>query len=203
MKWYNAARDTLPGDSGKVILSVRGIYHQALYDKENNIFVYEDSGKIKVLEKTNDQVYWYRIPLPEKIHKETFKIVIADDDIDEQVFIKSAIATCKHRIFVDSVFNGVQLLDYLLKRNGYEAVESLPDLILLDLNMPVMDGFSFLQAFQKINLPRKDQVSIIIVTSSHDPKDMARAKQMGVTKYLTKPLTEESLFEALNEASGV
>ena len=61
-----------------------------------------------------------------------------------------------------------------------------------------MDGFSFLEAFQKLKLPKKEQVSIIIVTSSEDPKDMARAKQMGITTYLTKPLSRETLLRALD-----
>lgn len=96
---------------------------------------------------------------------------------------------------IHTALNGKEALDLL--NNYYMGTASFPDVILLDLNMPVMDGFSFLEAFQKINLPRKENVSIIIVTSSHDPHDMARAKALGITHYLTKPLSEESLLGAL------
>ena len=61
--------------------------------------------------------------------------------------------------------------------------------------MPVMDGFAFLEAFQRLKLPRKDAVNIIIVTSSDDARD--RAKEMGITRYLTKPLSEANLISAL------
>jgi CheY-like chemotaxis protein len=91
--------------------------------------------------------------------------------------------------------NGKEALDLL--NRYYMGSSSLPDVILLDLNMPVMDGFSFIEAFKKLNLPRKEKVSIIILTSSQDPRDMARAKNMGITHFLSKPLTEEALLNAL------
>lgn len=92
-------------------------------------------------------------------------------------------------------------------RNGQEAIEllnqyltgttALPDIIFLDLNMPVMDGFAFLEAFKRMNMPGKEKISIIIVTSSQDPKDIQRAKDLGVDHYLSKPITEEGIKTAL------
>lgn len=101
---------------------------------------------------------------------------------------------------IQTALNGQEALDLL--NNYYMGTAARPDVILLDLNMPVMDGFSFLEAFQKISWPRKHKVCIIIVTSSHNPKDMARAKQMGVAHYLTKPLSQESLLEALQACNA-
>lgn len=66
----------------------------------------------------------------------------------------------------------------------------LPELILLDVYMPILDGFGFLEAYTKKDYPEKDKVTIIALSSSHDPKDMERMKQFGVTKYMTKPLEE-------------
>ena len=63
--------------------------------------------------------------------------------------------------------------------------------------MPVMDGFGFMEAFKKLKLPKKENVSIVIVTSSADPNDLRRAKEMGITAYLTKPVTREALLQAL------
>jgi CheY-like chemotaxis protein len=123
-------------------------------------------------------------------------ILLVDDDnifnfLNTKLLQASGIASEIH-----TAVNGQEALDLL--NNYYTGFSSLPDVILLDLNMPVMDGFSFLEAFQKLKLPKKEQVSIIIVTSSEDPKDMARAKQMGITKYLTKPVSRETLLRALD-----
>jgi len=96
---------------------------------------------------------------------------------------------------IHTAVNGEEALDLI--NNYYSGSSSLPDFILLDLNMPVMDGFAFLEAFKRLNLPRKENVRIIIVTSSQNPADMARAKQMGITRYLSKPLSRESLLSAL------
>jgi len=122
-------------------------------------------------------------------------VLLVDDDkvfnfLNTKILQKMGMANEIH-----TALNGQQALDLL---NNYDmGATSLPDVILLDLNMPVMDGFSFLQAFKNINLAGKENVNIVVVTSSQDPKDMARAKEMGVTQYLTKPLSEETLRVAL------
>lgn len=95
---------------------------------------------------------------------------------------------------------------FLIFHNGKEALDSLgailsagaqmPDVILLDLNMPVMDGWQFLDEFVKIKPPKK--ITIYIVTSSIDPDDITRAKAYeNVQDYLVKPITEKSLQEIL------
>lgn len=66
----------------------------------------------------------------------------------------------------------------------------LPELILLDVYMPIMDGFGFLEVYSKKDYPGKEHVTIIALTSSHDPHHMEKMKQFGVTKYMTKPLEE-------------
>ena len=92
-------------------------------------------------------------------------------------------------------------------RNGSEALElinqyyigsrALPEVILLDLNMPIMDGFGFIEAFHKLNIPNIENTLIIVVTSSDNPADMKRAKELGITNYLTKPLSETALRKVL------
>lgn len=96
---------------------------------------------------------------------------------------------------IHTALNGREALDLL--NNYYTGSYSTPDVILLDLNMPVLDGFGFLEAFQRLNMPNKDRITVIIVTSSNDPRDVAKAKQMGITHYLTKPLSEEKLKAVL------
>jgi len=96
---------------------------------------------------------------------------------------------------IDSVLNGKQALDLL--NTCHQDSTALPDIILLDLNMPVMNGFDFLEAFNNVALPSKENVRIVIVSSSADPRDVMKAKNLGASKYLSKPITEESLRAAL------
>jgi CheY-like chemotaxis protein len=91
--------------------------------------------------------------------------------------------------------------------NGQEALKlfneysmgskALPDIVLLDLNMPIMDGFQFIEMLGKLDIPRKEAVKIIIVTSSQDPKDVLRAQKLGIEYFLTKPITEDDIRGAL------
>jgi CheY-like chemotaxis protein len=81
--------------------------------------------------------------------------------------------------------HALEVLDAL-----YAEGKPMPDLILLDVYMPLLDGFGFLEAYNKKDYPGKERVTIIALSSSHDPRDMERMKQLGVTKYMTKPLEE-------------
>jgi CheY-like chemotaxis protein len=96
---------------------------------------------------------------------------------------------------IHSALNGKEAIDLL--NDYFQGSRAMPDIIFLDLNMPIMDGFGFIEAFRKLNIPNKEKVRIVIVTSSQDPKDMERARGMGIQHYLTKPITEEKLRTAL------
>jgi CheY-like chemotaxis protein len=87
--------------------------------------------------------------------------------------------------------NGQQAID-LIGHNFHES-RTLPDLIFLDLSMPVMDGFEFIEAFRKSGLPGIDKIRIVVITSSQDPRDVARVKAFGVSEYLSKPVTENDM----------
>jgi CheY-like chemotaxis protein len=77
---------------------------------------------------------------------------------------------------------------------------SLPDIVLLDLNMPILDGFGFLEEFKRLDLANHDQVQIIVVSSSENPEDIKRAKNLGASRYIAKPLLEETLRKALENS---
>ncbi len=90
--------------------------------------------------------------------------------------------------------------------NGHEALqnlkpiiekgENIPEVILLDLNMPIMDGWEFLDEF--IEIPTSKQITIYIVTSSVDPADSKRAEKYdNVSNYLVKPIRSEDLKSIL------
>jgi CheY-like chemotaxis protein len=96
--------------------------------------------------------------------------------------------------------------------NGREALEifnrcfcgeiGLPDLILLDLNMPIMDGFQFIQAYEKLQFPHKEKVLIVITTCSVDDHDIERAKELGIKYYLEKPISELVLKSIIAQELG-
>ena len=70
----------------------------------------------------------------------------------------------------------------------------LPDLIFLDIDMPLMDGFQFLEEFEKLSDKVKEHCRIVMLTSSINPQDLSKAKKSTfVKKYINKPLTQENL----------
>ncbi|PKD21447.1 transcriptional regulator [Salegentibacter salinarum] len=98
--------------------------------------------------------------------------------------------------------NGMEALDHfkLILENATE--ERLPDIIFLDINMPVMDGWEFLNEFIKIKNNFEKKITLYVVSSSIDPRDLERAKSINlVTDYLIKPI-ELKKFEKIFERNG-
>ncbi len=97
----------------------------------------------------------------------------------------------------------------LIALNGLEALEIIqkhcqesqrfPSVILLDINMPVMNGFEFIKAYEQLDFMQKQAVIIVMLTTSLNPKDVERVKALGVTRYLNIPLSEEALKELVKE----
>jgi CheY-like chemotaxis protein len=94
--------------------------------------------------------------------------------------------------------------DLKVLNNGFEGINFLkilselgksPDLIFLDLDMPVMNGFEFLRQFNRLPKEQNKNTRIIVLTSSSNPADYNLAKALGCCAYLEKPLTREKIKE--------
>lgn len=90
--------------------------------------------------------------------------------------------------------------------NGQEALTlftqecqeaGCPSLILLDVNMPVMNGFEFLEAYDKLKITPKEPVIIIMLTTSLHPRDVERVQRLGIAGFINKPLTKEKVNDIL------
>ena len=117
-------------------------------------------------------------------------IFIIDDDPIHQMIAKMMIDRQKIAKNIVSFLEADLALDSLRKFSGDE--NSLPDIILLDLNMPIMDGWDFLDEFEKIKLKLPKVIKVYIVTSSVNDKDITRAEKYStVCGYITKPLNKD------------
>lgn len=121
------------------------------------------------------------------------KVLLVDDDTICNFLSAKMLERIGYGDNVHTALNGRQAIDKYLR-----GAEPLPDVILLDLNMPVMDGFTFLETFREMNLPNKEQIKIIVVSSSGSPQDIDRARRLGVRQFLTKPVEANRLREALD-----
>lgn len=93
--------------------------------------------------------------------------------------------------------NGQEAVNYI--EQALEKNEGLPDIIFLDINMPVMNGWDFLEKFKRIISGHSKTVHIYIVTSSIDQSDIERAKEYGnVTDYIIKPVSKEAFAKILS-----
>jgi two-component system, response regulator len=111
-----------------------------------------------------------------------FHILVADDDDDDFQTIKEAFAQFENEPYFDHVIDGRQLLDFLgssLIRNS-----ALPDLILLDINMPKMDGIEALTHIKKIQ--KACDIPIIVYTTTNNKEQMKQCYLLGANGFVTK-----------------
>jgi len=128
-------------------------------------------------------------------------LVMLVDDNDTDNFISKRIIEITN--FAEEVIvksSGKSALDYLNDNAG--EVVNLPEIIFLDINMPIVDGFVFLYEFEKFAVNIKDNCKVIILSSSDNKRDIDKIVNNDyVIKFITKPLTEKSL-EEINKISS-
>jgi len=124
-------------------------------------------------------------------------ILLADDDPDDRLLTKQALAENRLANDLRFVENGEELLDYLYRLGKYRdpASSPRPGLILLDLNMPKKDGREALEEIK--SNPDLRQIPIVILTTSKTEEDIYRSYNLGVNSYIAKPVTFQGLVEVM------
>ena len=121
-------------------------------------------------------------------------VMLIDDDADDNFFHQIVLRETNITDNIQVVTSGFEALKYLTS----ESV--IPDLIFLDINMPKMNGWEFLQEYNKLNIAQKAKIIIIMLTTSLNPADEAKANNINdVVAFKSKPLTADALEEILNK----
>jgi CheY-like chemotaxis protein len=122
---------------------------------------------------------------------------MADDDLDDRMFAQAALAENRLANDLHFVSDGEELLEYLLHEGAYTDPTSAPrpGLILLDLNMPKMDGHEALQAIKSD--PNLRQIPVVVLTTSRAEQDVFASYDSGANSFISKPVTFEGLVEAM------
>ena len=124
-------------------------------------------------------------------------ILMADDDEDDRLLTQDALAESRVLNGLHFVEDGVELLEYLERKGKFvdKSISPRPGLILLDLNMPRMDGREALEAI-KAN-PNLKGIPVVILTTSKQEEDMVKGYNLGAASYITKPVTFDGLVELM------
>ncbi len=114
-------------------------------------------------------------------------LLIADDDPADCLLIKKAFRKAEIASQLRVVHDGAELMDYLKRRGRYAKPEDAPrpSLILLDLNMPKMDGTAFLKRLR--DEPDLRGIPVVVLTTSDDERDIASSYALGANAYMVKP----------------
>lgn len=128
-------------------------------------------------------------------------ILIADDDPDDCLLTREAFSESRLPNRVDFVHDGEELLDYLNHRPPYEDAQRypLPGLILLDLNMPRMDGRTTLHALKADAVLCR--IPVIVLSTSCDEEDIRRIYAAGANSFISKPASYSGLLEVVRRLS--
>lgn len=125
-------------------------------------------------------------------------VFVVDDDDIYQFTIGITLKTIPRVNSIHTFSDGAKALEHILAHQ--DKVDELPDVIFLDINMPVMDGFQFMDEFVELLPKLNKSIKVYMVSSSMDPKDIKRANRIHeISDYLIKPLNSKDVKEILSK----
>lgn len=128
--------------------------------------------------------------------KKIKRLYIIDDDSLFKFLTKRGIQETQLVDNIEVFSNGLEAINFL--NNAKKTPEELPDIILLDIDMPVMDGWGFLEEYGKLFPELNRNIITYIVSSSNDPADIKRSKGFVLVKdFIIKPITKQKFIDML------
>jgi CheY-like chemotaxis protein len=124
-------------------------------------------------------------------------ILMAEDDEDDRMLAREALEESRVANDLHFVYDGIELLEYLHHQGRYSDPETAPrpGIILLDLNMPRMDGREALEKIKED--PTFRSIPVVVMTTSEAEEDIVRSYDLGAASYITKPVTFEGLLRVM------
>ena len=167
-----------------------------LEKKEQNLKIIKEEvidKNLKIIreEVRTNKLKYEKIKIVEPKIKKTANILLVEDDEDDVRLILRTFKESRLINQVDRVSNGREALDFLI----YKISGNYPDIILLDLNMPKMDGREFLEEKNKIE-EIKD-IPVVIMTTSKQEEDILRGYGLGAKSYIIKPVNVNSFIQTI------
>ena len=135
---------------------------------------------------------------PSDVHGKPITILMADDDEEDCELTKEALQDSRLANEMKFVYDGQDLMDYLRREGRYAAASAdapRPGIILLDLNMPKKDGREALAEIKAD--PSLRRIPVVVLTTSKDEEDVLRTYDLGVSSFITKPVTFAGLVEVM------
>lgn len=127
-------------------------------------------------------------------HSNALRILVADDNPADVRLVREALRTCHLPIEISVARDGREALDFLLARNGFSGVQ-LPDLVLLDLDLPGISGYDVLREIK--SSPRLRPLPVVVFSSSLSDADVARCYEMHANCFVRKPGDLDEMFRVL------
>jgi CheY-like chemotaxis protein len=132
--------------------------------------------------------------------EKSFRFAIIDDDQVYQLILKKTFEKSQPFHSLLQFYNGEEAIDFL-KANSAAPIQELPEILLLDINMPFMNGWQFLEALETLSIAGAYKPVIHIISSSPATEDIERASQYKrVSSYIVKPVTKEVLTGIIKKA---
>ena len=130
-------------------------------------------------------------------NKKPITVLLAEDDADDRLTVREAFVEARLLNDLRYVVDGQDLMDYLLHEGKYTAPAAAPrpGIILLDFNMPKMDGREALREI-KAN-PDLRRIPVVVLTTSKAEEDVFRSYDLGANSFITKPVTFSSMVETI------
>ncbi len=124
--------------------------------------------------------------------KKTNSVYVIDDDEIYQFTINKILNSFNLPLEIKFFPDGEEAINFIDHNKNNE--EELPDIVFLDINMPIMDGFEFLEEFEKIKSNLSKNIIVHMVSSSVDEVDIERAnKNKNISSYITKPVNPKDI----------